>query len=100
VHSISDIRQVEGYTAEQVLPGQTHLGVEFAIEKSKRYKSPSSDLIPANLLKQDVKHCYLGSTNKFIIFGIWKNCLFSGRSLLLCEFTKRALKLTVVIIMG
>jgi hypothetical protein len=33
-----------------------------------------------------------------ILFGIRKNCLISGRSLLLYQFTSRVIKLTVVII--
>jgi hypothetical protein len=31
-------------------------------------------------------------------FGVRKNCLISGRSLLLYQFTRRAIKLTAVII--
>jgi hypothetical protein len=33
------------------------------------------------------------STNSLILFGIRKNCLISGRSLLLYQFTKRVIKL-------
>jgi hypothetical protein len=40
----------------------------------------------------------LGSTNSLILFGIRKNCLISGRSLLLYQFTKRVTKLAVIII--
>jgi hypothetical protein len=35
-----------------------------------------------------------------ILLGIRKNCLISGRSLLLCQFTRRTIKVTVVIIVG
>jgi hypothetical protein len=42
----------------------------------------------------------LRSTNSLILFGIWKNYLISGRSLLLYQFTKRVTKLTVIIIVG
>jgi hypothetical protein len=45
-----------------------------------------------------VKHYSLRTINSLIIFGIRKNCLSSGRSLLLHKFTRRALNLTVVII--
>jgi hypothetical protein len=34
-----------------------------------------------------------------ILFGIKKECLISGRSLLLYQFTRRAIKLTAVITM-
>jgi hypothetical protein len=50
---------------------------------------------------QDMKHYGLRSINSLlIVFGIRKNCLISGRSLLLYQFTRRAIKLTIVIIMG
>jgi hypothetical protein len=52
-----------------------------------------------NLFKQKLTHYCLRSINSFILFGIRKNCLISGRSLLLHQFTKRMLKLTVIIIM-
>jgi hypothetical protein len=38
--------------------------------------------------------------NSLILLGIRKNCLISGRSLLFYQVTKRAIKLTAVIIMG
>jgi hypothetical protein len=38
--------------------------------------------------------------NSLILFGIRKNCLISGRSILLYQFTKRVTKLTVIIIVG
>jgi hypothetical protein len=39
-----------------------------------------------------------GDTGTSIIFGRRKNCLASGKSLLLYRFTRMAIKLTVVII--
>jgi hypothetical protein len=47
-----------------------------------------------------VKHYSVRSTNSLILFGIRKKCLISGRSLLLYLFTRRIIKLTVVIIVG
>jgi hypothetical protein len=32
--------------------------------------------------------------HKLILFRIWKNCLINGRSQLLYQFTRRAIKLT------
>jgi hypothetical protein len=52
-----------------------------------------------NRFKHEVKHYGLRSINSLILFGIRKNCLISGWSLVLYHFT-RAIKLTVVIIMG
>jgi hypothetical protein len=38
--------------------------------------------------------------HKLIEFGKRRNCLISGRSLLLYQFTRRVIKLTAIIIMG
>jgi hypothetical protein len=37
-------------------------------------------------------------TNSLILFGIRKNCLVSGSSLLFYQFKKRLIKLSVIII--
>jgi hypothetical protein len=49
VHNVSDVRQIEVHTAEPLVPGPSHLEVEIAIAKLKKYKSPCSDLILAEL---------------------------------------------------
>jgi hypothetical protein len=51
-----------------------------------------------NWFTHEVKYYCLRSTNSLILFGIKKNCLISGRSLLLYQFTKKVTKLTVIII--
>jgi hypothetical protein len=38
--------------------------------------------------------------NTLILFGVRKNCMTSGRNPLFCQFARRAIKLTVVIIVG
>jgi hypothetical protein len=38
----SDVRQTEVHTAEPLVPGRSHLEVEIAIAKLKKYKSPGS----------------------------------------------------------
>jgi hypothetical protein len=50
VHNILDVRQIEVHTEEPILPGCSHLEVEIATEKLKRYKSPGSDQMPAELI--------------------------------------------------
>jgi hypothetical protein len=50
VHQVSDVRQIEVHMAEQLLPGPSRLEVEIAIGKLKKYKSPGSDHIPAELI--------------------------------------------------
>jgi hypothetical protein len=51
VHNVSDVRQIEVHTAEPLVPGPSSLGVEIDIAKLKNYKSPGSDLIPAELIQ-------------------------------------------------
>jgi hypothetical protein len=51
-----------------------------------------------NWFRQEAKRNCLRSTNSLIMFGIRNNCLISGRSLLLYQFTKIVTKLTVIII--
>jgi hypothetical protein len=47
VHNVSDVRQIEEYTAEPLVPGPSRLQRETTIAKLKKYKSPGSDQIPA-----------------------------------------------------
>jgi hypothetical protein len=47
VHKVSDVRQIEVYTAEPLVPGLSHLEVEIVIAKLRKYKSPGIDQIPA-----------------------------------------------------
>jgi hypothetical protein len=49
VHNVSDVRQTEAHTAEPLVSGPSHLEVEIAIAKLKKYKSRSSDQIQARL---------------------------------------------------
>jgi hypothetical protein len=49
VHNVSDVRQIETHTAESLVPGPSHLEVEIAIAKLKKYKSPGSYQILAEL---------------------------------------------------
>jgi hypothetical protein len=51
VHNISDVRHIEVHTAEPLVPGPSRLEVEIAIAKLKKYKSPGSDEIPAELIQ-------------------------------------------------
>jgi hypothetical protein len=104
VHNVSDVRQIEVHTAESLVPGPTHLEVETAIEKLKKYISPGSDEIQAELIQAGGK--ILLSVIHKLINSVWirKNCPISGRSLLLYPFTKRVIKLTnnyrLIIIVG
>jgi hypothetical protein len=48
---VSDVRQIEVHMAEPLVPGLGHLKVEIAIAMLKKYKSPGSDEIPAELIQ-------------------------------------------------
>jgi hypothetical protein len=50
VYNVSDIRQLEVHTDEPFVPGLSCLDVEIVIAKLKRYKSPYSDQIQAELI--------------------------------------------------
>jgi hypothetical protein len=51
IYSISDVRHIEMNTAEPLVPGPSCLELEIAIAKSKKYKFPGSDEIPAKLIQ-------------------------------------------------
>jgi hypothetical protein len=51
VYNVSDVRQIEIHLAEPLVPGSSRLKVEIAIAKLKKYKSPGSDQIPAELIQ-------------------------------------------------
>jgi hypothetical protein len=53
VHRVSDIRQIETRTAELLVPDPTPFETEIDIAKLKRYKSPGSDQIPAELIQAE-----------------------------------------------
>jgi hypothetical protein len=42
---------IEVHTAEPLVPGHSHLEVEIAIAKLKKYKSPGSGHIPAEMIQ-------------------------------------------------
>ena len=51
VHSVNDVRQTEIHTTEPLLPEPSNFEVEMAVGKLKTHKSPSTDQIPAELIK-------------------------------------------------
>jgi hypothetical protein len=56
-----DDRQIQIQTAEPLVPDPGPSVVETAIAELKRYKSPGSDQIQAELFKQEVKYYVLRS---------------------------------------
>jgi hypothetical protein len=69
VHNVSDVRQIEVHTAELLVPGPSRLEAEIAIAKLKKYKSPGSDQIPAELI-QTGGEMLLSAIHK-LINSIW-----------------------------
>jgi hypothetical protein len=53
VRRFSDVRQMEIHTAELLVYNLSPFKVEIAIAKLKKYKSPESDQIPAELIKAE-----------------------------------------------
>jgi hypothetical protein len=98
--NVSDIWETEIHTAEPLVPDPSPSEDEIVIAKLKRYQVPGSDEIPAEPIQA------AGGTSRsdiyklFILFGVRKNRLIGGRSLLLHQFTRWVIKLTVVIIVG
>jgi hypothetical protein len=69
VNNVSDVRQIEVYTAEPLVPGPSRLEVEIATAKLKKYKSPSSVEIPGTTVFAGGE--ILMSAIYELIFSIW-----------------------------
>jgi hypothetical protein len=95
---VHDIRQTNTDTDDLLVRKPRLVEVEIAIGKLKSYKSPGTDQIPAEMMKQEVKNYVLRYTDLFVLYGIRKNCHSSGRNLLPNHFIKRVISLTVIII--
>jgi hypothetical protein len=78
---MNDVRQIEVHTAEPLVPDPSTFVVEFGIAKSKSYKSPGRDKIPAELF-QTGGEILRSEIQKLILSGIRKIYLMSGISLL------------------
>jgi hypothetical protein len=100
VHKISDIRQIETHTAKPLVPDPSPVEVEIVIAMFRGYKSPGSYQIPAEsiqaageILRSEIDKLINSTWNKEELPDQCKN-------LLLYQFTRRAVKLNVVIIVG
>jgi hypothetical protein len=69
VRGIHDVRQMDIHTAEPLVPEPSLVAVEIAIGKLKSYKSPSTDQIPAELIKTGGE-TFLSEINK-LLFSMW-----------------------------
>jgi hypothetical protein len=99
VHNVSDIRHIEVHNAEPLVPGLSRLVVKIATAKLKKYKSPCSYQIPAELIQAgetllSVTHKLIDSIwNKEELPNQWKDSF-------IYQFTSRVAKLTAIIIAG
>jgi hypothetical protein len=69
VHNVSVVRQIEVHTTQPLVPGRSHLEVEIAIAKLKKYKLPGSDEILAEPIQAGGE--ILLSVNHNLINSIW-----------------------------
>jgi hypothetical protein len=74
VHRVSDVRQIEIHTAAPLVPETSHSEVEIAIATFKKYKSPGSDQIPAELIQAG------GETSQSEIYKL-TDCIWSKEEL-------------------
>jgi hypothetical protein len=99
VHWVIDVKQMDIHKTEPLVPEPSLVEVEIAIGKCKGYKSPDSDQIPTELIKAGGKTLQFEiHKHSFILYGIRRNFHCSGRNLLLYQYMKRVITLTVVII--
>jgi ABC-type glycerol-3-phosphate transport system permease component len=97
---VSDVRQIEIHTAEPLVHEPSPFEVEIAIANMKRYKSPGSDQIPAELVQEGDE--ILSSKIHKLITSIWNKEELPDRwkeSIIVLVY-KNVIKLTVVIIVG
>jgi hypothetical protein len=69
LQNASDVRQTEVHTAEPLVPGPSRLEVEISIAKLKKYNTPGSDEILAELI-QSGGEILLSAIHK-LINSVW-----------------------------
>jgi hypothetical protein len=87
IHRVGNVRQIEIHTAELLVPDPSPFEVEIAIAVEKGINLQVVIKFWQNRFMEEVKHYGLRYINSLILFGIRKNCLISGRSLLSHQFT-------------
>jgi hypothetical protein len=97
---VSDISHIEIHTAEPTVPCLVLFKWKLLLQICKGINRCVIIKFRQDWFKKEVKYYGMRSINSLILFGIWKNCLINGRSILLCQFTIRAIKLILVIIVG
>jgi hypothetical protein len=98
VHNVGDVRQIEVCMAEPLVLDPSRLEVEISIAKLKKYKSPGSDKILAELIQAEGK--MLLSAIHRLINSIWnkEELPDQWKESVIVPVHKRVTKLTVIII--
>jgi hypothetical protein len=99
IHRVSDVREIEIHTVEPLVSDPRPSEFKIALAMSKKFKLPGSVPILAELIQAGGETIWSRSIHSLILFGIRKNGLICGRILILHQFTRGAIKLTVAIIM-
>jgi hypothetical protein len=95
---VSDYRQTAKHTGEPLVSEPSAFGDEVAIERPERRKSPGTDQITEEMIKGGGWKISSENHNLFVLYGIRKNFLSSGRNQELNLFIRRAIEQMVVII--
>jgi hypothetical protein len=100
VHTVSDVRQTEVHTAEPLVLSPNRFEVEIATAKYKRYKSPGSGQIPAELI--EVGGEILLSAIHKLINSVWnkEELTDQWKESIILPVHQKVIKLTVIIIVG
>jgi hypothetical protein len=98
VHGSCDDRQTAKHTLEPLVSEPRAFGDEVAIEKPERHKSPGTDQITEEFIKGGGWKISSEIHNLFILCGIRRNFLSSGRNQELNLFIRRVIEQVVVII--
>jgi hypothetical protein len=85
-------------TAEPLVPELSTFEAQMTAEKLQLHKTPRTDQFPTVFIEGGEESFALISINLFVLFGIMRKCLTSGRSRLLYLSIRRAIKQTVIII--
>lgn len=76
VHGIKDVTQTDTHTSEPLVPQPTDPLIEIAIEISENIQAPGTGQIPGEVMTVSSK------THILILFVARKNCLSSGKSII------------------
>ena len=95
---VSDDRQTAKHTLEPLVSEPSAFGDGVAVEKPERHKSPGTDQIREELIKGGGWNVSSEIHNLFVLCGIRRNFLSSGRNQELNLFIRRAIERMAAII--